>query len=76
MPEQQFESIRRIWQELPLICHVILGVSNVSFGLNPAAKVKFWSFCTIDEAGMDAVLIVLIRFCRCWRELRKRKYAN
>ncbi|MDY7023761.1 MAG: methionine synthase, partial [Cyanobacteriota bacterium] len=31
------ESIRRIREELPE-CHILLGVSNISFGLNPAAR--------------------------------------
>ena len=52
------ESIRRIRQELPG-CHVILGVSNVSFGLNPAARIvlnsMFLHFAM--EAGMDAAIV-------------------
>jgi 5-methyltetrahydrofolate--homocysteine methyltransferase len=52
------ESIRRIREELPG-CHVILGVSNVSFGLNPAARVvlnsMFLHFAM--EAGMDAAIV-------------------
>ncbi|NEP80803.1 MAG: methionine synthase, partial [Okeania sp. SIO3B3] len=31
------ESIKRIREELPE-CHIMLGVSNISFGLNPAAR--------------------------------------
>ncbi|NES01483.1 MAG: methionine synthase [Okeania sp. SIO2F4] len=31
------ESIKRIREELP-DCHIMLGVSNISFGLNPAAR--------------------------------------
>ncbi|NEP41107.1 MAG: dihydropteroate synthase, partial [Okeania sp. SIO2H7] len=31
------ESIKRIREELPG-CHIMLGVSNISFGLNPAAR--------------------------------------
>lgn len=35
------DSIRQIRQELPG-CHIVLGVSNISFGLNPvAASLKF-----------------------------------
>ncbi|HEY9847877.1 MAG TPA: methionine synthase [Leptolyngbyaceae cyanobacterium] len=52
------ESIRRIRQELPG-CHVILGVSNVSFGLNPAARVVLNSMF-LHEAmavGMDAAIV-------------------
>ncbi|MBW4549121.1 MAG: methionine synthase [Symplocastrum torsivum CPER-KK1] len=52
------ESIRRIREELPG-CHVILGVSNVSFGLNPAARIvlnsMFLHFAM--EAGMDAAIV-------------------
>ena len=52
------ESIRRIRQELPG-CHVILGVSNVSFGLNPAARVVLNSMFLhlAMEAGMDAAIV-------------------
>ena len=52
------ESIRRIRENLPG-CHVILGVSNVSFGLNPAARIvlnsMFLHYAT--EAGMDAAIV-------------------
>ncbi len=52
------ESIRRIRTELPG-CHVILGVSNVSFGLNPAARVVLNSMFLhlAMEAGMDAAIV-------------------
>jgi 5-methyltetrahydrofolate--homocysteine methyltransferase len=52
------ESIRRIRSELPH-CHVILGVSNVSFGLNPAARVVLNSVFLhyAMEAGMDAAIV-------------------
>jgi len=52
------EAIRRIRQELPG-CHVILGVSNISFGLNPAARVVLNSVF-LHEAmavGMDAAIV-------------------
>ncbi|MFB2972112.1 methionine synthase [Aerosakkonema sp. BLCC-F183] len=52
------ESIRRIRQELPG-CHILLGVSNVSFGLNPAARVVLNSMF-LHEAmavGMDAAIV-------------------
>ncbi len=52
------EAIRRIRQELPG-CHVILGVSNISFGLNPAARVVLNSMF-LHEAmavGMDAAIV-------------------
>ncbi len=52
------EAIRRIRQELPG-CHIILGVSNVSFGLNPAARQvlnsMFLHLCM--EAGLDAAIV-------------------
>jgi 5-methyltetrahydrofolate--homocysteine methyltransferase len=52
------EAIRRIRQELPG-CHIILGVSNVSFGLNPAARVVLNSMFLHEamEAGMDAAIV-------------------
>ncbi|HAJ64410.1 MAG TPA: methionine synthase [Cyanobacteria bacterium UBA8543] len=52
------ESIRRIREELPG-CHVILGVSNVSFGLNPAARIVLNSMFLhlAMEAGMDAAIV-------------------
>jgi 5-methyltetrahydrofolate--homocysteine methyltransferase len=52
------ESIRRIRQELPG-CHVILGVSNISFGLSPAARIVLNSMF-LHEAmavGMDAAIV-------------------
>ncbi|MBD2123381.1 methionine synthase [Trichocoleus sp. FACHB-262] len=52
------EAIRRIRVELPG-CHMILGVSNVSFGLNPAARVVLNSMFLHEamEAGMDAAIV-------------------
>ncbi|MBR8840388.1 MAG: methionine synthase [Stigonema ocellatum SAG 48.90 = DSM 106950] len=52
------EVIRRIRQELPG-CHVILGVSNVSFGLNPAARIVLNSMFLHEAmtAGMDAAIV-------------------
>ncbi|WP_088240475.1 methionine synthase [Calothrix rhizosoleniae] len=52
------EAIRRIRQELPG-CHVALGVSNVSFGLNPAARIVLNSMFLHEcmEAGMDAAIV-------------------
>jgi len=51
-------AIRRIREELPG-CHIILGVSNVSFGLNPAARVVLNSMFLhlATEAGMDAAIV-------------------
>ena len=52
------EAIRQIRQELPG-CHIILGVSNVSFGLNPAARIVLNSMFLHEamEAGMDAAIV-------------------
>ena len=52
------ESIRRIRQELPG-CHVLLGVSNVSFGLNPAARQVLNSIFLHEcmQVGMDAAIV-------------------
>ncbi|PIG92002.1 methionine synthase [Gloeocapsopsis sp. IPPAS B-1203] len=52
------EAIRRIREELPG-CHVVLGVSNVSFGLNPAARVVLNSMFLHEAmmAGMDAAIV-------------------
>jgi len=52
------ESIRRIRQELPG-CHVILGVSNISFGLNPASRIVLNSMFLHEamKAGMDAAIV-------------------
>ncbi|MBD2204930.1 methionine synthase [Calothrix sp. FACHB-1219] len=51
-------AIRRIRQELPG-CHVILGVSNISFGLNPAARIVLNSMFLHEAmtAGMDAAIV-------------------
>ncbi|MBU7581485.1 MAG: methionine synthase [Nostoc sp. TH1S01] len=51
-------AIRRIRQELPG-CHVILGVSNISFGLSAAARIVLNSMF-LHEAmavGMDAAIV-------------------
>ncbi|ALF54844.1 methionine synthase [Nostoc piscinale CENA21] len=51
-------AIRRIRQELPG-CHVILGVSNISFGLSAAARIVLNSVF-LHEAmavGMDAAIV-------------------
>jgi 5-methyltetrahydrofolate--homocysteine methyltransferase len=50
--------IRRIKRELPG-CFTILGVSNISFGLNPASRVVLNSVFLHDavEAGLDAAIV-------------------
>lgn len=52
------ESIRRIRENLPG-CHILLGVSNISFGLNPAARQVLNSMFLHEcmEAGMDAAIV-------------------
>jgi 5-methyltetrahydrofolate--homocysteine methyltransferase len=52
------EAIRQIRQEMPE-CHIILGVSNVSFGLNPAARIVLNSMFLHEArtAGMDAAIV-------------------
>ncbi len=52
------EAIRLIRQNLPGV-HVVLGVSNVSFGLSPAARIVLNSVFLHDccEAGLDAAIV-------------------
>ncbi|MGF1494137.1 MAG: methionine synthase [Microcoleaceae cyanobacterium] len=52
------ESIQRIREELPG-CHILLGVSNVSFGLNPAAR-QVLNSVFLHEAmavGLDSAIV-------------------
>src|SRR5215217_6530907 len=55
---QTIEGIRRIKAELPG-AFTILGVSNISFGLNPASRVVLNSVFLHDavEAGLDAAIV-------------------
>jgi 5-methyltetrahydrofolate--homocysteine methyltransferase len=55
---QTIEAIRRIKKELPGAL-TILGVSNVSFGLNPASRVVLNSVFLHDavEAGLDSAIV-------------------
>jgi 5-methyltetrahydrofolate--homocysteine methyltransferase len=55
---ETIEGIRRIKAELPG-CFTILGVSNISFGLNPASRVVLNSVFLHDavEAGLDAAIV-------------------
>ncbi|MBA2732784.1 MAG: dihydropteroate synthase, partial [Acidobacteria bacterium] len=55
---ETIEGIRRIKAELPG-CSTILGVSNVSFGLNPASRIALNSVFLHDavEAGLDAAIV-------------------
>lgn len=52
------ESIRQIREQLPE-CHVVLGISNISFGLSPAARVNLNSMFLHEcrEAGLDTAIV-------------------
>ncbi len=52
------EAIKRIRDELP-DCHILLGVSNVSFGLNPVARQVLNSVFLHEcmEVGLDAAIV-------------------
>src|SRR5262245_32166575 len=55
---ETIEAIRRIKKDLPG-CFTLLGVSNISFGLNPAARVVLNSVFLHDAvaAGLDAAIV-------------------
>src|SRR4030095_953998 len=55
---ETIEGIRRIKKELPG-CFTLLGVSNISFGLNPASRVVLNSVVLHDavEAGLDSAIV-------------------
>ena len=55
---ETIKGIERIKRELPG-CFTILGVSNISFGLNPAARIALNSVFLHDavEAGLDAAIV-------------------
>ncbi|HBE21212.1 MAG TPA: methionine synthase [Cyanobacteria bacterium UBA11149] len=52
------DAIQQIRTELPG-CHIILGVSNVSFGLNPAARIVLNSMFLHEAmaAGLDSAIV-------------------
>jgi 5-methyltetrahydrofolate--homocysteine methyltransferase len=52
------EAIRRLKEEIPG-CHTVLGVSNVSFGLSPAARQALNSVFLAEamDAGLDAAIV-------------------
>jgi len=52
------DAIRMIRENLPGV-HIVLGVSNVSFGLSPAARIVLNSVFLHDccQAGMDAAIV-------------------
>jgi len=51
-------AIRKIRQELPG-CHIVLGISNISFGLNTSARIALNSVFMHEamQAGMDAAIV-------------------
>lgn len=55
---ETIEGIKRIKRELPG-CFTVLGVSNISFGLNPASRIVLNSVFLHDavEAGLDAAIV-------------------
>ncbi|OLE52162.1 MAG: methionine synthase [Acidobacteria bacterium 13_1_20CM_3_53_8] len=55
---ETIEALRKIKKDLPG-CFTILGVSNVSFGLNPASRVVLNSVFLHEavEAGLDAAIV-------------------
>ncbi|MEL6764338.1 MAG: homocysteine S-methyltransferase family protein, partial [Cyanobacteria bacterium J06607_6] len=56
--QETIESIRLIKANLPG-CHIMLGVSNVSFGLNPAARVTLNSIFLHEamQVGLDGAIV-------------------
>jgi 5-methyltetrahydrofolate--homocysteine methyltransferase len=59
---QTIKAIRQIKEEMPE-ANIILGVSNISFGLNPAARVVLNSVFLNDavEAGMNSAIVNAIK---------------
>ncbi|MGQ9650416.1 MAG: methionine synthase [Phycisphaerae bacterium] len=55
---ETLEALRRIKQELP-DCHTVLGVSNISFGIKPAARQVLNSVFLhyARERGLDAAIV-------------------
>ncbi len=55
---ETLDAIRRIKQELPE-CHILLGVSNISFGLKPAVRHVLNSVFLhhARQAGLDAAIV-------------------
>jgi len=56
--QETIESIRLIKENLPG-CHIMVGVSNVSFGLNPAARVTLNSVFLHEamQVGLDGAIV-------------------
>ena len=63
---ETIEGIRRIKAELPGV-YTVLGLSNVSFGLSPAARQLLNSVFLHEcvQAGLDAAIVHAARSCRC-----------
>ncbi|MGJ3254078.1 MAG: methionine synthase [Elainellaceae cyanobacterium] len=55
---ETIEAIRHIREQLPGV-HIVLGVSNVSFGLNPAARIALNSMFLHEatQVGLDAAIV-------------------
>ncbi|MDP9174311.1 MAG: methionine synthase [Planctomycetota bacterium] len=55
---ETIEGTRRITKELPL-CHTVVGLSNISFGLKPTARVVLNSVFLheLQEAGLTAAIV-------------------
>ena len=55
---ETIDAIRQIREELPGV-HILLGISNVSFGLSAAARISLNSVFLHDccQAGMDAAIV-------------------
>ncbi|MGJ3249265.1 MAG: methionine synthase [Elainellaceae cyanobacterium] len=55
---ETIEAIRQIRERLPGV-HIVLGVSNVSFGLNPAARIALNSMFLHEamQVGLDAAIV-------------------
>jgi 5-methyltetrahydrofolate--homocysteine methyltransferase len=56
--KETIEAIRMIRENLPG-CHIMLGVSNISFGLNPAARVTLNSVFLHEamQVGLDGAIV-------------------
>ncbi len=56
--KETLESIRLIREHLPG-CHIMLGISNISFGLNPAARVALNSVFLHEamQVGLDGAIV-------------------
>ena len=69
--EQTIKAIKQLKEEMP-DANIILGVSNISFGLNPAARVVLNSVFLNDavEAGMK------FSDCKCNQNLAAKSFQR